>query len=150
MATPQAGIPTECTNFHYHEEHGVLAGKNTANALVAFGSGLWRELSSSTQEALGHFTAIESMHSLKSIAAQYDFLLWSRAASHADVLDAEVNSQRVLNSDNDQKFNPPGYVYCDSRDLTGFVGGSIKSKEGTHFAGAFAPDDGIGTGGDLS
>lgn len=150
MATPQAGISTECTNFNYHEEHGVLAGKNTANALVAFGGGLWRKLSSSAQEALGNFTAIESMHSLKSIAAQHDFLLWSRAASHADVLDAELNSQWVLNGNNDQKFNPPGYVYCDSRDLTGFVGGSSNSKEGTHFAGAFAPDDGIGTGGALS
>jgi hypothetical protein len=150
MATPQAGISTECTNFHYYEKYGVLAGKNTANALVAFGGGLWQKLSYSAQEALGNFTAIESMHSLESIAAQHDFLLWSRAASHAHVLDADLNSQWVLNGNNDQKFNPPGYVYCDSCDLTGFVGGSSNSKEGTHFAGAFAPDDGIGTGGALS
>ena len=37
----------------------VLAGKGSANAVVAFGNGLWRKLSSSAPEALGDFIAID-------------------------------------------------------------------------------------------
>ena len=35
MATPKAGIFTECTSFNYYEERDVLAAKDTANVLVA-------------------------------------------------------------------------------------------------------------------
>ena len=68
MATPQGGIFTEGTSFHHFLEYDVsdgfdaaaigkvLAGKGSANAVVAFGNGLWRKLSSSAPEALGDFT----------------------------------------------------------------------------------------------
>jgi putative iron-dependent peroxidase len=125
----------------------VLAGKGSANAVVAFGNGLWRKLSSSAPEALGDFIAIDGAQSLKSPATQHDLLLWFHAATHDDVLDAALNAQRVLGDIADLKLDVPGFVYRDSRDLTGFVDGSANPKEDARFDAALVPDGETGAGG---
>lgn len=159
MATPQPGIFTEGTSFHHYLEYNVsdgfdastigkvLAGKGSAHAVVAFGSGLWRKLSSGAPDALGDFTAIDGTQSLKSPATQHDLLFWFHAAAHDDVLDAALNAQRVLGNVADLKLDLPGFVYRDSRDLTGFIDGSANPKEDARFVAALVPDGEIGTGG---
>jgi putative iron-dependent peroxidase len=159
MATRQGGIFTEGTSFHHYLEYDVsdgfdaaaigkvLAGKGSANAVVAFGNGPWRKLSSAALEALGDFTAIDGTQSLNSPATQHDLLLWFHAASHDDVLDAALNAQRVLDDIADLKLDVPGFVYRDSRDLAGFVDGSANPKEDARFDAALALDGETGAGG---
>jgi putative iron-dependent peroxidase len=125
----------------------VLAGKGSANAVVAFGNGLWRKFSSAALEALGDYTAIDGAQSLNSPATQHDLLLWFHAATHDDVLDAALKVQRVLDDIADLKLDVPGFVYRDSRDLAGFVDGSANPKEDARFDAALVPDGETGAGG---
>ena len=159
MATPQGGVFTEGTSFYHYLEYDVsdgfdaaaigkvLVGKGSANAVVTFGNGLWQKFSSAAPEALGDFTAIDGTQSLNSPATEHDLLLWFHAATHDDVLDAALNVQRVLDDIADLKLDVPGFVYCDSRDLTEFVDGSANPKENARFDAALVPDGVTGAGG---
>lgn len=159
MATPQPGIFTEGTRFHHFLEYGlsdrfdpaaigkVLAAKGNANAVIAFGNDAWRKLASDAPSDLGDFKPIEGVQSFKAPSTQSDLLIWFHAADHDDVLDAALNAQRVLSSDATLKLDVPGFVYRDSRDLTGFVDGSANPKEDARFAAALVPDGEAGAGG---
>jgi putative iron-dependent peroxidase len=136
MTTPQSGISAEGTSFYHYLEHGVsdgrdasaigqvLAGKGGANAMVAFGSGLWRKLSSGTPDALGGYASTNCAQSLKPPAFQYPLLLWFHAVAYEDVLEAVLIAQQVLRRVAELKLDVPVYVYRDFRDLTGFVDGN--------------------------
>jgi len=159
MTTPQSGISAEGTSFYHYMEHGVsdgrdasaigqvLAGKGGANAMVAFGSGLWRKLSSGTPDALGGYASTNCARSLKSPAFQYPLLLWFHAVAYEDVLEAVLIAQKVLRRVAELKLDVPVYVYRDFRDLTGFVDGSANPKEDARFTTALAPNGETGGGG---
>ena len=159
MATPQSGIFAEGTRFHHFLEYSTsnscsssdiakaLAAKGAANAVVAFGSNTWRRLSGSTPKPLKDFTAIEGVDGLSSPSTQQDLLIWFHAAEHDDVLDAALGAQRTLGGVAELTLDLPGFVYRDSRDLTGFVDGSANPKEDARLTAALIPDGETGAGG---
>ncbi len=159
MPTPQSGIFVEGTRFHHYLEYEVtgdfsassigeiIEAAGNAEAVVAFGNDLWRKSSPSAPEALRDFEAIDGGADLKSPATQHDLLLCFHAADHDDVLDAALSAQRVLDGTARLKLDVPGFVYRDSRDLTGFVDGSANPKEDARFEAALVPAGEASAGG---
>ena len=160
MATPQPGIFAEGTRFHHFLEYSVadgfeaatiaaaLSGRGAANAVVAFGPALWRKLAAgAVPDELGEFTAIDGVDGLGVPSTQSDLLLWFHAAEHDDVLDAALGADRALGETATMVLDVPGFVYRDSRDLTGFVDGSANPKAEARMAAALIPDGATGAGG---
>lgn len=159
MATPQTAIFTEGTRFHHYLEYRVgeafdvaavraaLAAINTANVVVAFGDRFWRKISvNAVPESLSDFSPI-SGGVLDAPSTQADLLFWLHSVEHDDVLDAALAVQRVLGDKAELTLDLPGFVYRDSRDLTGFVDGSANPKEDARFAAALVPEGDTGAGG---
>ena len=159
MATPQSGIFVEGSRFHHYLEYfvsdhftardvaQVLAARGVAQAIVALGNAVWGRLSSPAPGALKDFTAIEGMDGYTSPSAQRDLLIWFHAAEHDDVLYAALGAQRALEDVAEQSLHPQGFVYRDSRDMTGFIDGSANPKEDARLEAAFLPDDEASAGG---
>jgi len=159
MSTPQSGIFVEGTRFHHYLEYEVTSdfsassigeiarAAGSAEAVVAFGSELWGRLSSSAPGSLRDFSGIDGGSGMQCPATQQDLLLWFHAADHDDVLDAALSAQRVLDGTARLKLDVPGFVYRDSRDLTGFVDGSANPKDDARFEAALVPAGETGAGG---
>lgn len=162
MATPQSGIFAEGSASHHMLEYGVAADFDpaavaavralfdtpTVNGVVAFGPALWRRLNAAAApDALKPFEKIAGAEGHIAPATQRDLLVWIHGGSHDEVLDAALATQRAMAGTATLALDLPGFLYRDSRDLTGFVDGSANPKGGDRQLAALVPEGLPGAGG---
>jgi porphyrinogen peroxidase len=166
MAVPQPGIFAQGTRSHYHlefdlrpdatvadicaaigrlREPAVTAGGS--NIVVGFGAELWRRLRPDDVPVdAGPFETIEG-DGHTAPATQHDIWVWT----HGTGEDVEFDGARGIAA----AFAPvatlaleqPGFVYQDSRDMTGFIDGTENPPVEEAHDVAVIPDGQPGEGG---
>lgn len=162
MATPQSGIFAEGSTAHHLLEYAAgeafdpaavaavraLIDAPTVNGVIAFGPDLWRRLAAAAAPAkLRPFERIAGIEGRTAPATQRDLFVWLHGGSHDEVFDAALATQRALSATATLKLDLPGFLYRDSRDLTGFVDGSANPKGGDRQTSALVPEGVPGAGG---
>lgn len=139
--TAQPGILAQGTPAHYHLEFdctstdpaaigaAVVALREPAvttggvNLVVGFGPTLWRRLAPHDAPAdLHDFTPLTGAHHAP--ATQHDVMVWLHGSGTDVVFDAARSVVVALAPVASLATEQPGFVYLDSRDLTGFVDGT--------------------------
>jgi putative iron-dependent peroxidase len=162
MATAQTGIFSEGSVAHYALEFNVASGNALAAALrqartdaaevsgtqvvTAFSGPAWQSLGGTSPEGLRPFEKIGAAPGPVAPATQRDVLFWLHGAAHDDVFDAALAVGRAMAPVATPALDLRGFVYHDSRDLTGFVDGSANPK-GDARQDAALISDGPGAGG---
>jgi putative iron-dependent peroxidase len=143
VPTPQPGIFAQGTRAHYHLEFDVRAGVTDdqiraalkglrepavtvggSNIVVGFGAALWRWLEPDvTPATLAPFEPIEG-EGRSAPATQHDIWVWSHGTGEDIELDIARAVVAVLGPVASLALEQPGFVYRDSRDLTGFIDGT--------------------------
>lgn len=166
MSTPQRGIFIEGHRYLHALEYTLkpdLSPDNTAvtieaasqtaqasdaEVVFAFGPMLWADLARDHMPS--GFTDFQPITGAKAKApaTQHDVLVWLHAASRDQVMDAVLAVDGVLSQVATRELDLPGFVYHDSRDLTGFVDGSANPKGiEDKRAAALVPEGEPGAGG---
>lgn len=163
MTAPQGNIFIEGARYHHALEYTATADTDVVRAalrrglagvnsdaighVVAFGDGFWRQLSrTDIPMGLMPFSALEGpRHSAP--ATQTDILIWLHGDSRDDVMDGVMALDDSLCDVAERTMDQPGFVYHDSRDLTGFVDGSANPKDDDRLAVALVADGQPGAGG---
>jgi len=146
VPNPQPGIFAEGTTAHHHLELTLLPGAapdalrralrdalepaaalptaGAVNVVVGFGPELWRALAPGSPPAhLRAFAPIEGDG--RSVpATQRDLWVWAHGGGRDDVFDTARHVARCLAPVARLAAEQEGFVYHDSRDLTGFVDGT--------------------------
>jgi putative iron-dependent peroxidase len=121
-------------------EPSVTAGG--ANIVVAFGPDLWRGLRpGAAPDALRSFPTLEGAPS-----TPHDVFLWVHGTGPDVLLDMARAAVGVLAPVAELVTDLPGFVYRDSRDITGFIDGTENPPVEEAFAVALV-EDGPGIGG---
>ena len=142
MPAPQPGIFAAGAQ-HYaleyrvrgHEEpeaiRSALSGlaavgeRTDPHVVVAFGDSLWRALAPGRIPAgLREFSAIEGADGLRAPATQGDLMFWIQGDALDANFDAALEIGGALSALGELRVDLRGFVYHDSRDLTGFIDGS--------------------------
>lgn len=165
MATPQTGIFAQGTRVHRHLEFDLRPGVEPAsvlealaplrqpsvtaggaNIVIGFGPKLWRQIApDSAPAALAPFPDIEGV-----LVVPHDIWVWIHGTGDDVMLDLSRAVAFVLAPIADLISEIAGFVYQDSRDLTGFIDGTENPsvEEGYHVA---TLDDGeVGAGGSFA
>ena len=163
MGTPQSGIFVEGGSFHHFLEYdvsvspkdataavqaaiGVAAGAKV-NVVIAFGPVLWDSLCSGEIPAqLRPFPPIDG-DGYTAPATQRDVFVWVHGDRHDDVLDTALDADRALSGAGALQLDERGFVYHDSRDMTGFIDGTANPKGDDRAAAALIPEGQAGAGG---
>jgi len=164
MGTPQRGIFVEGNRYLHALEYTlhpgvtwdevavaikvVHAADDVAEGVIAFGPKLWA--STAAERMPNGFKDFHPIDGPKAHApaTQRDILVWLHAPSRDRVMDAVMVIDAVLSKIATRELDLPGFVYHDSRDLTGFVDGSANPKDDeTKTAVALVPDGEPGAGG---
>ncbi|MFN8020360.1 MAG: Dyp-type peroxidase [Acidimicrobiales bacterium] len=165
MATPQTGIFAQGTRSHLHLEFeldptidharalealaslrqpSVSAGG--ANIVVGFGPQLWRRLAPDAAPAeLADFPAIPGVP-----VAQHDIWVWIHGTGDDVLFDSAREVSRLLAGTATLAEQVSGFVYRDSRDLTGFVDGTENPALEEAYAVATLPTGAAGEGGSFA
>jgi putative iron-dependent peroxidase len=166
MARPQPGIFAQGTRSHYHLEFDLrpdttdgdicaalnglrepLVTAGGSNIVVGFGPALWRRLQPDDAPAeLADFTAIEG-DGRRAPATQHDLWVWTHGTGEDVELDVARAVVTVLEPAFALAAEQPGFVYKDSRDLTGFIDGTENPPVEEAFDVALVPDGRPGAGG---
>lgn len=167
MAKPQPGIFVEGTAHHHFLEYTLTedagpddprralaplmaAGPETAGVsrVIAVGNDLWRRLAPDrAPDALRPFKLIDGSGGPAAPATQRDLFFWLHGASRDDLLDGALAVHRAMAPLARLELEETGFVYHDSRDLTGFVDGTANPKGAERFEVALVPDGETGEGG---
>lgn len=149
MATSQAGIFSQQFCEHHVMEY-VLNPQTSlaelAHALrevaslgddqclltLAFGPSVW--------ERLPQGFAFDAFDMADLVSTQADILVWIQAASRSVVTDVLLETQRRLTNIASVQLDLPGFIYHDSRDLTGFVDGIGNPRGDAAVRAAVVPD----------
>jgi putative iron-dependent peroxidase len=141
LATGQAGIFAEGSKFHHLLEFDFMPSASVAQLRAALAAA-WSELAAAKCEFVIAFgpTAWASLggdkpaglHDFREIgrgarvapSTQADLMIWLHGVDRGDLFDAARAAARALAGVGDLKLDLPGFVYHDSRDMTGFVDGS--------------------------
>ena len=143
MARPQPGIFAQGTRSHYHLEfdlrtdaadsaicaalHGLREPSVTAggtNIVVGFGADLWRRLApGEAPDELAPFPGVEG-DGRRVPVTQHDIWVWTHGTGEDIELDVARGVTAALAPVATLAAEVPGFVYRDSRDLTGFVDGT--------------------------
>jgi putative iron-dependent peroxidase len=161
MATPQPGVFAQGTRSHRYLEFDLDAGAGAgdvlaalaplrqpsvtaggANIVVAFGPRLWRRLNPTT--CPDSLTAIE-VDGVPS--TPHDAWVWIHGTGDDVLLDVARRVARLLAPVTTLAGEIHGFVYHDSRDLTGFVDGTENPAVEEAFEVAVVPDGSPGAGG---
>ena len=170
MARHQYGIFTEGTRAHHHLElalrpeagaaavRAALAATRTANAdhrtaggtalVVGFGPGAWARASGGADlpvTAFPGYASADGRH--QAPATQRDLWVWVHGPSTDVVWDVIRQIVAAWDGLADVVLDVPGFVYHDSRDLTGFVDGSANPFLDEAPTVALVPDGEPGAGG---
>lgn len=142
-SSPQPGIFNEDGCFFLALEYRCTASGAVKSALrkayetveagtscvFAFGPAFWRGLSvAPSQDNLRDFTAIEGPNGFTAPATQHDILIWAHGKRADAVFDAGRAIHKALEACAGLELEVPGFVYRDSRDLTGFIDGTANPK----------------------
>lgn len=146
MSTPQSGIFIEGNRTLHALEYTVKLGitdkalkaalkrarssvsTNVAQVL-ALGPQLWARLARERMPAgLTDFQLLDGPQA-QAPATQRDIFVWLHGPARDDVLDAALAVDHALRDVATRELDLPGFVYHDSRDLTGFVDGSANPKD---------------------
>lgn len=144
MDAAQAGIFAQGTRAHHHLEFAVRADATDAalrpalralrepavtvggaNIVVGFGPALWRRLApADAPDALADFAPIAGADGRGAPATQHDIWVWIHGSGTDLVLDTARAVEHCLRPVAGLALEQPGFVYRDSRDLTGFIDGT--------------------------
>jgi putative iron-dependent peroxidase len=162
-----AGHGRRATRAHYHLEFDLLDRTSdelirvtvarlrepsvTAggfNLVLAFGPRLWGRLLPETQ--LDDFRAFEPIAGLDQHhvpATQHDLWIWIHGTGPDVLLDAARTVTGIMSAVARLAAEQPGFVYRDSRDLTGFIDGTANPPVHEAPAVALVPEAQPGAGG---
>jgi putative iron-dependent peroxidase len=165
LPTPQPGVFAQGTRSHYHLEFDVRAGVTDdqiraavgnlrepavtaggSNVVIGFGAVLWRWLEPDAAPiALAPFQPIEGV-GRRAPATQHDIWVWSHGTGEDIELDIARAVAAALDPVATLALEQPGFVYRDSRDLTGFIDGTENPpvEEATEVAVVPDPEPGAG------
>ncbi len=162
MSHPQPAIFTEGCRSHYALEY-VIAGSGPSKVreavkaaldgaakladvlvTVAFGPDLWKSLAGeNAPNEFRHFQAIGD----EVPATGGDIFFWLQGPAPDVVFEAVLAIQTAMSSVADVFVDQAGFVYKDSRDLTGFVDGSANPKDDNRQLAALIQKGKKGAGG---
>jgi putative iron-dependent peroxidase len=126
-------------------EPAVTAGG--LNLVVGFGADLMRRLApDAAPSSLAPFAAIEG-RSVSVPATQHDIWIWLHGTGPDIALDAARAVTVALAPVAVLALEQPGFVYRDSRDLTGFIDGTENPPVAEAHGVAVIPDGEVGAGG---
>ena len=164
MVTPQPGVFAQGTRSHRHLEFDLVARADPsavlaalaalrqpsvtaggANIVVGFGPELWRRISANeAPDALADY----DVPGLPT--TQHDVWVWIHGTGDDVLLDVARGVSALLSPVASLAVETDGFVYRDSRDLTGFVDGTENpSLEDAHQV-ATIPRDQRGAGGSFA
>jgi putative iron-dependent peroxidase len=166
MATAQPGIFAQGTRSHYHLEFDIRHDASDAsicaavgrlrepsvtvggsNIVVGFGPGLWQRLKpDDAPDNLLPFVAVEGGGG-RAPATQHDVWVWSHGTGEDVELDIARGIAAALAPVAILVQEQPGFVYRDSRDLTGFIDGTENPPVEDAHAVAIVADGEQGEGG---
>lgn len=161
-ALPQPGIFANHSQFFLALEYRCANSAKLRSALaqirrlaaaetfcvMAFGPALWRSLApDKAPRGLRDFTAIEGVNGLGAPSTQADVLIWIHGADHSEVFDLGRAAHLALAPCAKLEREVPGFVYRDSRDLTGFIDGTANPKDDEALEAALVPQGEVGAGG---
>ena len=166
MAVPQPGIFAQGTRSHYHLEFDLLPNVSDAdvcaaakglrepgvtaggtNIVVGFGPDLWRRLRPDDAPAdLADYEPIRG-DGLSAPATQHDIWVWTHGTGEDVVLDVARAVNAAFTPVATLASETPGFVYLDSRDLTGFIDGTENPPVEEAHDVAIVPDGDRGEGG---
>lgn len=165
MAEPQAGIFVEGSASHFFLEYQLIEGLSDAqlratlasaialplsadvNKVWAFGADCWRRLApDAVPHGLKSFTAIGEGH-LVAPATQQSILVWLHGDNHSANFDAAMELSAALAAVATLNLEKIGFVYKDSRDLSGFIDGTENPKGRGQQLVALIPEGEAGAGG---
>lgn len=127
-------------------EPPVTAGG--ANMVIGFGPELWRRLASrDVPSDLRAFDEIAGPTGRRAPATQHDLWLWFHGTNHDVVLDMARAAAAALAPAACLAAEQPGFVYQDSRDMTGFIDGTENPPIWEAHLAALVPDGQPGAGG---
>jgi len=168
MGTPQNGIFVEGHRYLHALEYALSpnatphtiaaalqAAVNASEAaaaevVFAFGATTWARLARECMPS--GFTDFQPLDGRKAHApaTQRDILVWLHAPNRDQVMDAVLAIDAPLSKIAVRELDLPGFVYHDSRDLTGFVDGSANPKDdAAKNEAAQVPDGEPGAGGSI-
>ncbi|WP_269621302.1 Dyp-type peroxidase [Zhongshania sp. BJYM1] len=145
MSEPQAGIFAEGSTSHFFLEFTVIDGIGAGqlsetlakaialsnvgvNRVWAFGADCWRMIAPAGSPAeLKPFAAIGEGKRVAP-ATQRGILLWLHGDNHSANFDAAMAATGVLAPVAMLQLEKIGFLYKDSRDLTGFIDGTENPK----------------------
>jgi len=161
MATPQPGIFAQGTRSHRYLEFDLRPGvapervleslqllrqpsvtAGGANIVVAFGPRLWRQLSPASCPADLAALEVSGVPS-----TPHDLWVWIHGTGEDVLLDVARNVAGLVRAVTTLAGEIAGFVYHDSRDLTGFVDGTENPAVEEAFDVAVVPDGLPGEGG---
>lgn len=164
MFEPQAGIFVEGTTAHFLLEFKLIEGVSSeqlaatlatavaiadegVNRVWAFSAECWRSIAPAECPAdIKPFTAVgEGEHIAP--ATQQDIFLWLHGDNPSANFDAAMAASAALASVATLAFEKSGFLYKDSRDLTGFIDGTENPKGRGQQLVALIPEGEPGAGG---
>jgi putative iron-dependent peroxidase len=167
VVEPQPGIFAQGTRSHFHLEFTLhddapvpdvraaisrLGEPSVSvggfNLVVGVGSNLWHRLEPNVALAGFHdFAPIAGTDHHDAPATQHDLWVWVHGTGPDLALDAAQAITQCLSAVADLALEQPGFVYQDSRDLTGFIDGTANPPLVEAPSVALVPDDQPGRGG---
>jgi putative iron-dependent peroxidase len=165
VATPQPGIFAQGTRSHRHLELDLRPGASPADVLAAlqhlrqpsttagganivigFAPALWQQVAPSRVPAtFAEFPVIAGVPS-----AQHDVWVWCHGAGDDILLDVTRGVAELLAPVASVAAEVVGFVYRDSRDLTGFIDGTENPALEEAYAVATLPAGDPGAGGSFA
>ena len=164
MSEPQAGIFVEGSTSHFFLEYKLIEGVSAAqlkdvlakavvlsdagvNRVWSFGSDCWRSIAPAACPAdLKPFTAIGEGKRVAP-ATQQGIFLWLHGDNHSANFDAAMAATTALASVAVLQLEKIGFLYKDSRDLSGFIDGTENPKGRGQQLVALIPEGEPGAGG---
>ncbi len=165
MSEGQTGIFVEGSSSHFFLEYQLIEGLSDTqlkaalrsvialavsaevNLVWAFGADCWRRLApAAVPSALKDFAAIGEGKRIAP-STQRDILLWVHGNNHSANFDAAMAVTGALVSVATLSLEKIGFVYKDSRDLSGFIDGTENPKGRGQQQVALIPDGEVGAGG---
>jgi porphyrinogen peroxidase len=144
MDAAQPGIFAQGTRAHHHLELTLRPGARGAdvsqalrslrepavtvggaNIVIGFGPACWQRLAPARTPAdLRDFETITGSAGSHAPSTQHDLWVWIHGTGPDLVLDTARAIERCLRPVAELVLEQPGFVYRDSRDLTGFIDGT--------------------------